>query len=325
MKLPTLLLLLPALACTPKAAGIDTAEGEDTSSDDTSTTDSADPEVAPVWREFRLGTSATLQGVYASGQGVYVVGTDGHAFVGSANDPWVPMDPPVGGVNLTDLWGQGADDALVLQVPGAEGLISTYTPSGWAVEDLGTANHEAIGGSGPGALFAVGFGGVFYNGSGEWTFETLPGNVRLNDIYAVGGSAIAVGEAGVILRRDETTGTWVAMESPTLSDLNAVAGSSPSDVWAVGADGVALRFDGTVWSQVDTGVSVALWALFAPTSDAVFAAGNNGVALRWNGEIWESLPTGVANNLYALHGVSAANVWAVGNRGTALQYKQTGG
>jgi hypothetical protein len=325
MKLPTFLLLLPVLACTPKPAGTDTGEGEDTSSDDTSTSDSADTDVTPVWREFRLGTSATLQGVYASGQGVYAVGTDGHAFVGGANDPWVPMDPPVGGVNLADLWGQGADDSLVLQVPGAEGLISTYTASGWTVEDLGTANHEAIGGSGPGALFAVGFGGVFYNGGGAWTFETLPGNVRLNDVYAVGGSAFAVGEAGVILRREETTSAWVAMESPTLADLNAVAGSSLTDVWAVGADGVALRYDGTAWTQVDTGQTVPLWALFAPTSDAVFAVGNNGVAIRWNGEVWESLPTGVANNLYALHGVSAANVWAVGNRGTALQFKQTGG
>jgi hypothetical protein len=111
----------------------------------------------------------------------------------------------------------------------------------------------------------------------------------------------------------------------TLADLNAVAGSSLTDVWAVGADGTAVHFDGTAWTQVDTGQNVPLWALFAPTSDAVFAVGNNGVAIRWNGELWESLPTGVANNLYALHGVSAVNVWAVGNRGTALQFKQTSG
>jgi photosystem II stability/assembly factor-like uncharacterized protein len=171
-------------------------------------------------------------------------------------------------------------------------------------------------------MYVVGFGGVYHFDGTTWGYEAVPGNVRLNDVYAVGPEAYAVGEAGVILRRDSATGTWVEMESGTRADLNAVTGFSLSNVWAVGADGTALRYDGSTWQTTDTGVTVPLWSVFAPNADDVFAVGNNGVAMRFRAGAWERMPTGVSNNLYAVHGVSAANMWAVGNRGTALQFKE---
>ncbi len=292
----------------------------DTASEDTS--DSGSTDTTPVWRNFHIDSSATLQGVYASGQGVYVVGTEGSSFVGSASDPWVRMDPPTDGVNLTDLWGSGASDTLLMYASAAEGLVAKFSGGAWTVEDLGTSNHEGVGGSGPDALYTVGFGGVYRFDGATWTYEAVPGNVRLNDVYAVGLEAYAVGEGGVILRRDSATSSWIEMESGSDADLNSVTGTALDDVWAVGADGAALHFDGTAWTATETGTTVPLWSVFAPNSAAVFAVGNNGVALRWRDGAWESMLTGVSNNLYAVHGVSAANMWAVGNRGTALQFRE---
>ncbi|MDF2693089.1 MAG: hypothetical protein K0S65_1472, partial [Labilithrix sp.] len=55
--------------------------------------------------------------------------------------------------------------------------------------------------------------------------------------------------------------------SPTTADLNAVWGSSSSDVWAVGNAGVVLHYDGKSWSRV----KVAGLGRRRPTLTAVWA------------------------------------------------------
>jgi hypothetical protein len=321
------LLLAPLAACSG-ASDDGTDSGADTASDDTNTdtdtdgdsADSAEPE--PVWTSYRIETASTLQGVYSSGQGVYIVGSDGHAWVGSATQPWAGIDPDVGGETMSDLWGSGAGDTLYMVATAATGLVATWSGGGWSTADIGTANLEGIGGSSTDTLFAASFGGIYRWDGATWTFERLPGNEHITDIHAVGGDAFGVGEDGAIVRRSGTEGVWSSMDSGVRTSLNAVAGAALDDVWAVGEEGVALHFDGNAWTAFDTGVTATLWAVFAPASNAVIMVGNNGTAIRWNGTAFEPLPTGVDNNLYAVHGVSGSNAWAVGNRGAAIQFKE---
>ncbi len=311
---------LVLVACT--GAPADDTGAVDTDVEDTDT--DTDVEPVPVWDAFMVGTSSTLNGVYASGDGVYVVGTGAGSFVGGAGSSWAALATGLDDSDdYSDLWGQGAGATLELVAAGTSGNIARYTSGDWSVEDLGTANHEGVGGSGIEALYAVSWGGIFAFDGGSWTFEAPPSDERLNDVWGIGSDAFAVGEGGVVVRR--TKGVWAAQSSGVASDLNAVSGVAINDVWAVGADGVALHFDGTSWTATDTGVEEALWAVFAPASNAVYAVGNAGVALFWDGTVWTSLPTGVDNNLYAVHGANSTNVWAVGNRGLAIQYKVTGG
>ncbi len=320
------LALTPLFACSgsDKDASTDSSDTADTAVDTQEPDDSGDTaEVVPVWTSYRIETSSTLQGVYASGQGVYVVGTDGKAWVGGATTPWSGIDPAVDGQPLTDLWGQGAGDTMTMVATAASGFVATWSGGGWRTSDVGTANLEGVGASAPDAIFAASWGGVYRWDGAAWNFERLPGDERINDIFAIGTDAVGVGEAGAIVRRSGTESAWSAMDNGGLrADLQAVSGTALNDVWAVGADGVAVHWDGAAWTQVDTGVDVTLWGVFAAASDAVFVVGNNGIALRWNGTAFESLPTGVDNNLYAVHGVSGSNVWAVGNRGATIQFKE---
>jgi hypothetical protein len=313
----TLQLLLPLLlaACTGGETPDDTAADTDVVDD----TDTAS-EPTPVWTNYAAQTSSTLNGVYASGEGVYVAGTGGKVYVGGAGVDWLDLSPTLDDEDLTDLWGEGAGDTLHLVAPGTGGLVMNYAGGTWTEADIGTSNLEGIGGSGPSALFAVSFGSLYAFDGSTWTFENPPSNERLNDVWGVGAEALAVGEAGVALRRS-TEGEWSAMTTNTSADLNGVSGTSLTDVWAVGSEGTAIHFDGSTWTAVPTGVTETLWAVFAPSATTVYAVGNNGVAIVWNGTEWAALPTGVANNLYAVHGATGANVWAVGNRGMALQYK----
>jgi hypothetical protein len=310
------MIVFALLACTGAPSGDDTAPDTEETDVDTSP-----PEPEPVWAQWPVGSSSTLNGVYASGEGVYVAGTAAGAYNGGADQDWIPLETGVAEEeNFGDLWGQGAGSALELALPATSGNMVRFTAGHWVYEDLGTANHEGVGGSGPNALFAVSWGGVYAYDGTAWTFESPPTNERLNDVWGSGGDAIAVGEGGAIIRR--SGGVWTALESGVSTDLNGIAGTGATDLWAVGADGVALHYDGGGWTATTTGITQDLWAVFAPSASTVYAVGSNGAAIKWDGTEWTSLPTGIDNNLYAVHGATATNIWAVGNRGMAIQYKE---
>jgi len=64
---------------------------------------------------------------------------------------------------------------------------------------------------------------------------------------------------------------------PTDVDLNAVWGTSPDDVWAVGDAGVVLHFDGQKWSRMKiAGLGNRrpdLYAVWAPEPGHVWIGG----------------------------------------------------
>ncbi|MBM4367967.1 MAG: hypothetical protein FJ102_17270 [Deltaproteobacteria bacterium] len=307
---------LAILACTGN-------DDEQTDSGGSDTADSAeDAEVIPVWEQHRIETSSTLYGVYASGAGVYVVGDGGYAWSGGADDDWAYMSIDVDDANLTDLWGQGQNDDTILAASTNDGKVAQYAGGTWTTGSLDdTSALEAVGGSSSSALYAVGFGRAWYYDGATWTYEALPGNERLNDVYAEGSSAIAVGDAGdCALRRD---GAWSACDTGTELDLNGVAGTSADDVYAVGAAGLVLHWDGSSWRDLEapTSDTDTLWAVFVPEEGVAVVVGSNGLALKYANGDWESLPTGVDNALYSIHGVSSSNFWAGGNRGMMLHYK----
>lgn len=312
--------LLLAFACTGPSKD-DSGTPADTDTDTDTETDT-DAEPVPVWSQHKVTSSSTLNGVYASGGIVYVAGTGAevhHGNAGGWTEDYTGLDDDE---DFSDLWGQGAGDAVELVLTATSGHVARRSNTLWTDEDLGTANHEGVGGSGLTALFAVSWGGIYAFDGASWSYEAPPLDSRLNEVWGIGGEVFAVGEAGLILRRTPGTpsATWAAMPSGVPNDLNAISGVSLTDVWAVGADGVALHFDGTAWTVTDTGVDEALWAVFAPAPDTVYAVGSAGTALLWDGKAWTVLPTGVDNNLYGIHGASSENVWAVGNRGMVLQY-----
>lgn len=117
-------------------------------------------------------------------------------------------------------------------------------------------------------------------------------------------------------------------ETPTFSDaarhpdaaLLSVAGTGPDDVWMVGAQatptssGLALHFDGTEWTEVDTGVMHDLWWVHAFEGGPTFIGGGGATVLRIDGDSIERTPTPhfFGNTVYGVWGASPDDVWAVG-------------
>jgi hypothetical protein len=132
--------------------------------------------------------------------------------------------------------------------------------------------------------------------------------------------------------------SWNLVSSPnagTYNSLIAVAGSSTSDVWAVGntqsVSGapatLAQHFDGTSWTIVSTpnpGVQNVLRGVAAiSTKDAwavgvefLSSGGNQGLILQWKGTAWSQVtaPTipGRAIYLNRVAAISSKDAWAVG-------------
>src|SRR5262249_34224771 len=89
-------------------------------------------------------------------------------------------------------------------------------------------------------------------------------------------------------------------------------------VWAVGAAGTILHWNGAAWSPSASGTTAALEDVWGSASTDVWAVGN-GAILHWDGAIWSNVvadlgPTLTTTSLdeRRVWGTSATDVWAVG-------------
>ena len=302
------------LACPPKELPQETGDTGDPVIVDTS--DTATEQVD--WMDVRLGSSAALFDVYASGNGVYAVAAGGFIWEYKATTGWLALDVDVSGYDLRGLWGQGKQDDMVLVAVGEAGVVARYEEGVWTVEDLGTDSFEGVDAVDENDVYVVGWGGVYHYEFGTWSYEEQPDDERLNDVFAHADGVFAVGEDGAIVQR--FGGAWIAMESPTTENLYSVSGSSGDDIWAVGVDGTVLHYAGDSWVETNSPTDFTLWDLYAPASDAVYTVGSGGEAYVFDGSGWAELETGVVNNLYGVDGSVETAAWAVGNSGMALQY-----
>jgi hypothetical protein len=94
--------------------------------------------------------------------------------------------------------------------------------------------------------------------------------------------------------------------------LNAVWGSGPTDVFAVGSDGNIVRFDGTTWTKMFSGTLVSLNAVWGSSSSDVWAVGDQGVIKHFDGTAWTAVNSPITDNLTGVWGASADAVYAVG-------------
>jgi predicted small secreted protein len=105
------------------------------------------------------------------------------------------------------------------------------------------------------------------------------------------------------------------MSSGTQANLAGIWGSSSSNVFAVGAGGTILHYDGKVWSVMSSGTSNDLNSVWCNSGSDVFAAGNFGVIMHYDGKGWSTVFfTGpmFSPQLYSVWGSSGKDVFAVG-------------
>ncbi|MEZ4386138.1 MAG: hypothetical protein R3D98_00895 [Candidatus Krumholzibacteriia bacterium] len=83
-----------------------------------------------------------------------------------------------------------------------------------------------------------------------------------------------------------TNGWEVFQPRPVGYDLRAVWGDAPSRIWAVGARGVIVHWDGRDVREVDSPTRVGLTSIVARTADDIYAAGGD-LVLHYDGRTWD--------------------------------------
>jgi hypothetical protein len=151
----------------------------------------------------------------------------------------------------------------------------------------------------------------------------LTGGRALRAIYeaegfTLGATLHGTAPAAAISAWNGTSWTPVASAN---QPLLAIGGNgSARDIWAVGANGESVSFDGRVWASHSAGSRVYLTDVFVAGEDDVFAAGENGTILRSINGRFVPMATGTTQWLSSLSGTSPRDVWAAGLGGTLLHF-----
>lgn len=234
------------------------------------------------------------------------------------------------------VWGPSSDDVWAVggQVPAigeaGTGTMFHHDGSGWTPVELppDTPLLNWVHGR-DGEIWTVGNAGsaLRYNGSG-WDSIPTPITVPLwgvfvfgpDDVWAVGGDAFTDGSAALTHYNGSA---WEDVPLPPLdrdtAALFKVWGVSGDDVWAVGDNGVILRFDGSEWAQVASGTARDLISLWGTGPDEIVAVGGRdvGAVARWDGAQWTTTDIGVLPGLNGVWVNEAGRAVVVGGMGSA--------
>lgn len=282
------------------------------------------------WVAMTSNTTAWLRGIWvASPAEAYAVGDSSivHYDGFSWREQLVPGVPV--GAYFTAVWGSDSDNVFATTSLG--GIYRKGVDGIWTEVYQAGATLNAIGGSGPDDVIAVGRMGVVVRlVSGNWQLTTVEGGAYT--LHAVAArtrdDVFAAGANGLILHSSGGA-TWARSQAPmpaVLPPLKAVTTTSTS-AFAIGDGGgtstvmFTLAPSTVSWGQlVVPGVgSTFFHGIWAVSADEVLAVGNGGLIVRYAQGVFFSDTSGT-QDLHAIHGTDQRNVFAVGVRGTILHY-----
>jgi hypothetical protein len=153
-----------------------------------------------------------------------------------------------------------------------------------------------------------------------YTILPLAPTGDIQSIWGWDDTAIAVGNGGAILRRQGSF--WTPMDSPTKNDLFGVFGVAAEDVYAVGAKGTILHWDGAAWVVVEPSADLpenpqynAVWG----QEGHLYVVGNGGLVLHKADDVWKKEDSAVTYDLLSVYGASLLDVYVGARGGTVLR------
>lgn len=265
------------------------------------------------------GTEAAIHAVWGSGAGdLWAVGEGGLLLHGDGTS-WTPASLPTTSA-LRAVWGTAADDVWVV---GYGDKTWHFDGRDWSEVPLGSsALLTGLWGTGRGDLWAAGYdyasqrGAVWHFDGAKWRqlYLTLPvGGASGPRLSAIAGSSQSEVWA---VGEAGTLAHWDGKswhESRRGSDwLLAVAGAGAGGLWAAGSSGALWRWDGLDWRSQRSGGGEDLGVLFSPGGSEVWMAGSAGTLLRWDGQKVAPQPSGTVDALHALWGTGPSDLWLAG-------------
>jgi hypothetical protein len=172
----------------------------------------------------------------------------------------------------------------VLYAAGENGRVIRYAGGTWERVDINAGEAKITGAwaiSDRSVAFTTDSGQVIDKVGGDWVSTTVAtGTIALPLFGAwsstAGADMVAVGLGGAIYRR-AAGGEDFELETSTSGDLYAIYGTGPDRIWAVGANGMIVEWDGIEWRGVPSGTSQDLYAIHAASDGSwVAVVGDSG-------------------------------------------------
>ncbi len=204
-----------------------------------------------AWLQVPSGTMEAIQAVWGSSVSSVWASASQTEVLRWNGSSWVPTGAP--GLKFAGIWGSATNDIWMTRYGG----LNRWNGSAWSSHLVGPDPYpelRAVWGSSASDVWAVG-----YTIAGQTVY---PARIVRWDSSAWKDYPLPSGKSG---QHDRLFGVW---------------GSSGSDVWAVGEQGI-LRWNGSAWARVETG-DYGLRAVWGSSASDVWAVGSGGTILHWN-------------------------------------------
>jgi len=253
------------------------------------------------------------------GPSVWVGGFDPAAAAHHGGVVWRGQDGAWDRVAVGDvgpLWSIWSEDGETVWAAGETLLSGDTSGAPWTSAGT-TAPYRRVRGVSATSIWSVENAVHFSNRTAPWTQDgTQLWGLSVFSDYDVWVSAAS---GRTFHWTTSPTPHWISQDPlPNVHALYALGGVASGDLWAVGDGGMILHWDGSQWSDVASGTTVALRGVWAGASGDVWAVGDGGTILHWDGTKWSPSASGTARPLHAVVGDGAGNIWAVGEQSTII-------
>jgi hypothetical protein len=174
-----------------------------------------------------------------------------------------------------------------------------------------------------GTAWAVGKAGLVLRSDGDAflpVFPRPPGDADLFGISGDGDTIFVVGAGGVVMRLNPVDG-WTVLRQADGSDLYGVSAVSATEAWMVGKGGRILKFKDGEFTAETTGITHDLYGINASAAGGVRAVGAFGTLLERGSAAWvRSDIAGPATTLRAIWRAPDGRMVAVGSRGSVALF-----
>lgn len=170
-----------------------------------------------------------------------------------------------------------------------------------------------------------------FDGGATWTTSITGAVAGVDtllscDLYP--GKWRVVGSNGLIKESTDNGQTWIPMNSPTTQRMYGVSTFDNNKAFAVADAGVILNYDGTNWTQQNTGVTARFWDVAvdkSTTTPTAYAVGSGGTIFKYDGNNWNAQSSGLGVGLFGTGVVGQDTVYAVGGVTQGVILKTTNG
>jgi cysteine-rich repeat protein len=298
-----------------------------------------------AWTPMQSDVTVRLESVWGIGDQVIAAGRNG-TLLHYQQQAWLP----VGAASDNDVRAAWASDLHTIYTVGDS--MHRFQDGTWTEVATGLGTRlDSIWGRDSGEILVGGRRSIIgYHYGGTWT-RVFGGGAgddgRINafwesdtgEVFAV-GAAVRVGQpvhAQIVRCQGAGCGEsagWSRIFLEEQGFLHDVWGRSARDVFAVGARGTILHFDGEQWSSMVSGIADDLHGVWGVPDGPVYAVGDQGTILRYQDGAWsrvslpydaERFPWVRSAQFGAIWGSGPDDIYVVGNsEGLILHWDGTG-